>query len=181
MVPLDHVLALALLIAPAECEEAFRAPEHASVWRSVRAAALSLELLDPRELPYLLARSGDYEADLRLLRRRFAELRDAPPLADVSRFPHAELACCVLAHNRAFHRDLSVRRDALGATRPEFDAALHEAERLYKVWDAARDARGDYYYVIVRRQALARLRELLGEDAYHRGQMPPPTPPGLPD
>src|SRR5262249_20537750 len=36
MAPLDHVLALAVLIAPADCEDTFRAPEHARVWRTVQ-------------------------------------------------------------------------------------------------------------------------------------------------
>jgi hypothetical protein len=175
MVPLDHVLALAVLIAPAWGDEPFCAPEHACVWRTVQQIALSLELLDPREARYVLSRHGDFDVDVLLVRRRAAELRDAPPVADAWRFPPPEMTCRHLSHNRTFHRNLSLRRDALGA-QPGFDEALAEAERLYKIHDAVRDACSEFYYVSVRRQALAQVRQLIGEDAYHKGQLPPPTP-----
>src|SRR5262249_32657542 len=175
MVPLDHVLALAVLIAPAGCGEPFSAPEHACVWRTVQEIALSLELLDPREARYVLSRDGDFDAGVPPVRRRAAELRDAPLIADPWRFPPAETACRQLSFNRTFHRNLSLRRDALGA-QPGFDEALAEAERLYKVWDAVRDAASEFYYVSVRRQALAQVRQMIGDDAYHKGQLPPPIP-----
>jgi hypothetical protein len=175
MVPLDHVLALAVLIAPAGCGEPFCAPEHACVWRTVQEIALSLELLDPREARYVLSRHGDFHADVQLVRRRLDELRDAPFVADAWRFPPSEVACRHLSHNRTFHRNLTLRRDALGA-QPGFDEALAETERLYKVWDAVRDACSEFYYVSVRRQALAQVRLMIGDDAYHKGQLPPPTP-----
>jgi hypothetical protein len=39
-----------------------------------------------------------------------------------------------------------------------------------------RDARCDYYYVTVRRLALKRLRELVGDEAYYAGNLPPCVP-----
>jgi hypothetical protein len=54
--------------------------------------------------------------------------------------------------------------------------ALQETDRLYQVWDAVRDARCDYYYVTVRRQALKRLRELIGDEAYYSASFPPCVP-----
>src|SRR5439155_3184044 len=84
MVPLDHVLAVAVLIAPADCGPA---PEHAGVWRTIQEAALSLELLDPREARYVLSRAEDFEVDLPLVRRRLADLGGAPPLAHAWLFP----------------------------------------------------------------------------------------------
>jgi hypothetical protein len=175
MVPLDHVLALALLIAPAENGEPFRAPEHACVWRTLQETAVSLELLDPRETRYVLARREDFEADVAFLRRRYQDLRDAPPLADAWRFPPPETIGRHLAHNRVVRRDLALRRDAMGG-HLGYDYALAESERLYKIWDAARDAGSDFYYVSVRRQALALLRQLIGPDAYHKAELPPPFP-----
>jgi hypothetical protein len=181
MVPLDHVLALAVLIAPAGPPgEAFAAPEHACVWRTVQETALSLELLDPREARYVLARPGDFEADVPLLRRRNVDLRAAPPLTDAWRFPPADVAHRHLAFNRTFHRDLTLRRDAMGG-HFGLDAALAENDRLYKVWDAVRDANSEFYYVSVRRQALAQLRRLIGPDAYHKAELPPPIPGWLRD
>ena len=175
MVPLDHVLALAVLIAPVPGGEAFAAPEHVCVWRTVQETALSLELLDPRETRYVMSRPGDFDADVVLLRRRMHELSGTPPLADAWRFPTADVAHQYLAHNRTLHRDLTLRRDAMGG-HLGLDAALAETERLYKVWDAVRDARSEFYYVSVRRQALAHLLQMIGPDAYHKAQLPPPVP-----
>lgn len=175
MVPLDHVLALAVLFAPAECGDVFHAPEHACLWRTVQQTALSLELLDPRESRYVLSRQTDYEADVRLLRRRYCELKEAPPLTDAWRFPPPDVASRHLEFNRTVHRDLTLRRNAMGG-HLGYDAALAESERLYKVWDAVRDARSEFYYVSVRRHALAVVLQLIGADAYHKAELPPPSP-----
>jgi hypothetical protein len=39
-----------------------------------------------------------------------------------------------------------------------------------------RDARCEYYYVTVRRQALKRLKDMLGEDDYYAAKLPPHVP-----
>ncbi len=57
--------------------------------------AVSEELLDPREVRYMLTRQEDFGADMKLLRQRHEELGDAPPIGDVSRFP--ELAILLLS------------------------------------------------------------------------------------
>ena len=44
------------------------------------------------------------------------------------------------------------------------------------MWDAVRDARCEFYYVTVRRQALKKLRDLVGEEAYLAGTLPPNVP-----
>ena len=51
-----------------------------------------------------------------------------------------------------------------------------ETDRLYQVWDSVRDARCDFYYVTVRRQALKKLRDLIGEDAYLDAELPANVP-----
>ena len=53
---------------------------------------------------------------------------------------------------------------------------LLEADRLYQIWDLVRDNRCDYYYVTVRRQALKKLKEMIGDQAYYSGQLPPHVP-----
>src|SRR5438093_1541624 len=58
----------------------------------------------------------------------------------------------------------------------ELRVALQETDHLYQVWDAVRDARCDYYYVTVRRLALKRLRDLVGEEAYYSSNLPPCVP-----
>ena len=58
----------------------------------------------------------------------------------------------------------------------ELRIALNETDHLYQVWDSVRDARCNYYYVTVRRQALKTLREMIGTEAFYRGELPPHVP-----
>src|SRR5262245_43591832 len=87
MVPLDHVLALAVLIAPLDAGGSADLRDHACLCQTIQAVAVSLEVLDPRETRCMLARPGDFESDLLLVRKRHAELGDAPLVADAWRFP----------------------------------------------------------------------------------------------
>ena len=54
--------------------------------------------------------------------------------------------------------------------------AVRETDRLYAVWDAVRDSRCEFYYVTVRRQALKKLQEMVGPEAYAAGDLPPYVP-----
>jgi hypothetical protein len=51
-----------------------------------------------------------------------------------------------------------------------------DADHLYEIWDCVRDAQCEYYYVTVRRQALERVRELIGSQAFESGSLPPCLP-----
>jgi hypothetical protein len=53
---------------------------------------------------------------------------------------------------------------------------MKETDKLYQIWDAVLDARSEYYYVTVRRKALKRLQELIGERNYFYGRLPPHVP-----
>ena len=81
----------------------------------------------------------------------------------------------MLSFNRAYHHTLAVQKEALGS-RDGVDDALAEADQLYRVWDAVRDAKSEFYYVSVRREALARLRQAIGPEDYARGVLPPHVP-----
>ncbi|MBN9119836.1 MAG: hypothetical protein J0I06_11865 [Planctomycetes bacterium] len=54
----------------------------------------------------------------------------------------------------------------------EFNCANRKHRRLYRQWDAVRDAQCDFYYVTVRRAALKKLRDEIGEDEFSTGHMP---------
>jgi hypothetical protein len=92
-----------------------------------------------------------------MLRRRYQDLKDAPPLVDCQRFPDRSTISDLLAFNRAYRQHLDNRQTMEMVHTWEVRDALQEADHLYHVWDTARDARCDYYYVTVRRQALKRL------------------------
>jgi hypothetical protein len=177
MFPLDYVLAVALLTSGAPNADAPVSTQGlTSVRPALQALAVSKEVLDARETRYVLTQPGEFGNDLKLLRRRYCELTDAPPLEDCFRFPDRATINDLLAFNRAYRQHLDNRQALEQTFWWELREAVQETERLYQIWDTVRDARCDYYYVTVRRQALKKLRETLGEDAYWTGTLPPHVP-----
>lgn len=173
----DFVLALALLTTPPDHADSVEPIEISERHRPIlQTLAVQFEILDPREVRYILARPEDVTADLNLLRRRYVDLLDAPPLHDSLRFPDRESVNELLSFNRAFRQHIDMRQTVELARWWDHQATLQETEQLYQVWDTVRDARCEYYYVTVRRQALKRLRELVGMDAYCSGRLPPFVP-----
>ncbi len=170
-------LALTLINPPPHGLESLRdCQPFTALRRTCQEVCVRWEILDPREVRYILARPEDFLADLNLLRRRYEDLVDAPPLSDGLRFPDRDTVNEFLAFNRAYRQHLSNRQPLELAHWWELRAAIQETDQLYQIWDTVRDARCDYYYVTVRRQALKKLRQLLGPDAYYRGQLPPHVP-----
>lgn len=173
----DYLLALALLTAPADSLETVEPVEgFAQLAPIMQGLAVQMEILDPREVRYILTRPDDFQGDLNLLRRRYLELADAPTLNDSLRLPDREAVNELLSFNRAYQQYVNTRQTVDLAHWWEYQSALQETEQLYQIWDTVRDARCDYYYVTVRRHALKRLRELLGEEVYYSGQLPPHVP-----
>jgi hypothetical protein len=177
MTGLDYLLAAILLATPPGTAEPVPLAKLYPVMRvPLQGLAVQCQILDPRELRYILARPEDFPADLNLLRRRYQDLSEAPALDDCYRFPERAAVNQLLAFNRAYRQHIDVRQPVELVHSWELRSALQETDRLYQVWDAVRDARCDYYYITVRRQALKRLREMIGEDAYYSGNLPPCVP-----
>ena len=177
MSPYDLVLAAILLAAPPGTPEQTPPPES---WVGLQAAlhktAITWEILDERETRYVLARPEDFEADLNLLRRRHVDLLDAPKLADACRFPDRQVVNDLIRFNRAYRKNLETRQVWEPDRADMIRIAVLETDRLYRVWDAVRDARCEFYYVTVRRQAMMKLKEQLGDEAYAAGELPPHVP-----
>lgn len=173
----DLILAAALLTAPVNTPE--QTPDE-DRWPAIRDAihktAVDWEIMDPRETRYVLATREDFEADLNLLRKRHGELADAPKLVDAQRLPERRTVNELIRFNRAFRKNLE-ERQAWEADRSDlFCTAIQETDRLYRHWDAVRDAQCDFYYVTVRRAALKKLRDGIGADAFAIGHMPHHVP-----
>jgi hypothetical protein len=172
-----YMLAAGLLTTPPDIPEP---PIDAGDWPAMQEALQSLavewEILDPREVRYVFARPEDFDTDLNMLRRRYAELKDAPKLGDCQRFPDRGTVNDLLAFNRSYRRYLDGRQALEQDRCSQLKAAQQETDWLYQVWDAVRDARCDYYYITVRRQALKRLYETVGAEAYDKGALPPHVP-----
>lgn len=170
------LLAAALLSAPVEQPVDISEAQFPKISAELQKLAVRWEILDPREIRYVLARHQDVECDIKLLRRRYQDLQFAPPLHDCMRFPPRECISDMLAFNRAYRQHLDARQSVELVRWWDIREAICETDRLYQIWDAARDSRCEYYYVTVRRQALQRLRETLGPQNYYGGCMPPYVP-----
>jgi hypothetical protein len=172
-----QLLAWIALTAPPALVDLLLSPQVFQLVRpALSATALHLEILDPREVRYILIRPDDFHSDLNLLRRRFTDLQDAPALSDGRRFPDTETVNQLIAFNRSFRQHLCLRRPVEHSRLGEIQDAVREADELYHIWDTVRDTRCQYYYVTVRRQALKKLRDMLGAEAYYSGRLPPPVP-----
>jgi hypothetical protein len=177
MFQLNYLLAVTLLTAPVDASLPPRATQVLEGLRpTLQTLAIQWEILDPREVRYILARPEDFASDLNLVRRRYQSLADAPALSDCLRFPDRDAVNEMLSFNRAYRQHLGLRQPMELSRWWELRTALQETDHLYQVWDNVRDARCDYYYVTVRRQALKKLREMIGEEAYYSGHMPPSVP-----
>ncbi len=177
MIPLDYLLSVALLTAPGDPNEAAGAFDHfSSVRPTLQAVAVYWEVLDTREVKYVLNRQDDFACDLKLLRKRWDDLATAPPLNDCMRFPDRSLISDLLAFNRSYRQQLEHRLALELVYGWELREVMSEVDRLYQIWDTARDARCEYYYISVRRAALKKLRDAVGAEAYYSGRLPPHVP-----
>jgi hypothetical protein len=172
-----YLLALALLLGPPGVTEV-TLPAHLykAVQPALQAIAIQCEILDDRELKYVLRDPEDFIYDLRLLHRRRQDLFDAPPLEDCARLPQPSVIDELIGFNRTYRAHLERSGAADPGHSGEWAAAIEETDCLYRVWDTIRCARSDYYYVKDRREALRRLREVLGPEAYYSGYLPPNVP-----
>jgi len=177
MLCLNQLVAWMLLSAPSGYIDPAKLPAMYPILRTpLLELATRWQILDPREDRYLLARQEDFAADLDLLRHRRQDLQNAPPVEDALRFPDRVVINELLSFNQAYRQCIDMRQPVERSHGGELRAALQDTNRLYRIWDTLRDARCDYYYVTVRRQALQRLRDLIGPEAYYCGELPPSVP-----
>ncbi len=173
----DLLFAVMLLSAPIGTPERSPTPER---WPAVQAAlhqtAVEWEILDPRETRYVLAKLEDFQEDLDFLRKRRAELQEAPKVIDAYRLPEREMINDAIRFNRAFRKQLDIRMVWEADRAVLIREVIDENERLYRIWDAMRDAKSDLHYVTTRRLALLRLRDQIGPDTYDKAEYPPYVP-----
>jgi hypothetical protein len=173
----EIALAMSLLVAPpGNPFPDVSADEWPGIQTAIHHVAVQWEIMDPREVKFLLTRQEDMKEDLDLLRKRQQDLQDAPRVNDSMRFPDRKAVNEMLTFNRAFRRYVDMKTTLEPDRRFDYGETLRETDRLYQVWDAVRDARCDFYYVNVRRQALKRVRELVGAEAYYNANLPPSIP-----
>lgn len=112
---------------------------------------------------------GEWTFEVDWCRRTYEHVRDCPPSHDAQRFTHLDatgwLSWLHAAREHASHAELwrTWERDYWHERRVTID-------RHIEAWYAVKDCRS--YPVSCRRQALGRLRDLIGPDAYYAGRMP---------
>lgn len=137
----------------------------------------SNELLDRREIRYMFSNPKNFIGDWEIIQRRIKDLKDAPYLSDAVVFPERSVVNELLMFNRAYRQHIE---NCLAVWHTnDFQVIKDEIEQLYVIWDAVRDAKCEYYYVHIRRQALLKLKTELDKidpTWYDRGIMPPHVP-----
>ncbi len=160
---MSFLLLLCDSVAPGSVDEA--------AWRRrLVDGAIAAEVLDAREagLIFRMEASG---SDFDLIKERYQQLADAPPVSDALRFPCRTVVLEYLDLNRKYRNYLERLQwtESVGA-------ALEETERLHKLWELVWFASTDTSYVCTRREALQALRQQLGDEAYYAGRLPTPVP-----
>jgi len=177
MAPSDLLFAAMLLSAPMGTPEPPPTPER---WPIVRDAlhqtAVEWEILDARETRYVLTKREDFQDDLDFLRKRRADLAEAPRIVEAGLLPDRDTINDYIRFNRAFRKNMELRL-AWESDRAAFiREVIDENERLYKIWDAIRDGKSDMHYVTTRRFALLKLRDMIGPEAFAQGAAMPYVP-----
>ncbi len=119
------------------------------------------------------------ENQLQTLRRDYVELTQAPLSSAGHIFLYLDSVTVqeAMRLNREHQRRLEVIAQ-LHPGRNSISVEQDITRELYRAWDALDDAKRCSFSIGYRRRGLARLREMLGDDAFQRGEMPFPLPRG---
>ena len=153
--PSDLMLAIILLTAPVGTPEN-KPPfdRYPAVCQAICDRAVHLEIMDRRETSYFFANGTDWQADLDLLRKRLADLQDAPTIAEIEGFfPNRRISSDLCKFNREFRSYLEDRVLWENDRADLLWQAIEETDALFSTWDKIRDASCEYYYVTARRLA----------------------------
>lgn len=136
------------------------------------AIAIDLEIIDQRECRNKFVSAADFKSDLEQLQKSYRVFCDMPMSQKANVLPsNGEIRNATFL-NRAYRQYLSDRLKCDSLNVERIVELINETDALYAVWDAASDARCEYYYVWVRREALQKIRELIGPECFSRGIMP---------
>lgn len=177
MASLDCLVAAVLLTSAPEVPASSEALAWAATCRApLLALALDAQVIDPRERFHFLNDSQDTARDVKALQSRFQDFAFAPLAEEALRFPDRKTTEDFLAFNRDYQKHLMARLEIDSVNGVHLRLAMQETDQLHKVWCAVLDARRGYHDITVRRQALQLLRELIGDEAFYSGRLPPYVP-----
>lgn len=102
---------------------------------------------------------------------------ELPPLSDAERFPPRCFATTALEFNRSYRGYVENQQAFDVRSYWDWNDVLSETDYCYNCWSALAAVQGaEGEDETSRRAALVRLRELLGDEAYYQGAMPPSVP-----
>lgn len=172
------LIALALLTTP-PCQEIKEVEKHDSflVRMNLRQLSLQMDIIDESE-DYMKTEGHIwFESQVDLLRGKYYDVKDAPPIIDEMRFPDRETLRPLIAFNRQYKAHLECQQAINGQHRSEdYQAIIQETQDLYLIYDWVFDAKGQYFPLAYRRFCLKKARELMGDKLYYEGRMPPHVP-----
>lgn len=173
MFPYNYLVAVALIYQPADPDK-FVHIDHA-LNDVIQDVAIEMEIWDPRENRAAFSTYDSFN-NLNLIRQRRVDLVGAPALCMCERYPARNEITNLLNFNLAYRCQLSMEIARVPYRFDELKTAQQQAEKLHLIWDTIRDSRCEYYYIYVRRLALRRVVELIGEDEFYNGHLPPFVP-----
>ena len=177
MLATECLMAAVLLTSPADVPLPAEVATWAQVcWTPLLALALDAQLFDARENLDYLRTTQDAVADLRALQVRFRDFAFAPLVQECERFPNRKAVQEFLAYNRWYRQDTRARLELDANQAVHLSAALAEADQLYDLWCVVADTSWSALYVTARRQALQKLLDRVGPEAFYSGQLPPYVP-----
>lgn len=146
---------------------------------AARAAAVRLGLIGPYEFVHW-CEPEEYDWGLLTgfprLRALYADLADCPPLWEADRLPSSQWCDRVVADNRALAANLRGRIAWEPDRAAILEAVAAEADAHAGFWSLASDATWSGADVARRRTSLRAIRDMVGAEAFERGEWPDAAP-----
>jgi hypothetical protein len=101
---------------------------------------------------------------------------DMPPLADAYRFGTVDQTKYACQINREYRSHLERQMAVNLHLEQQYSRMLQELDLRHNVWENLYWALWQWCSPGYRRERLANIRDIIGDDAYYAGQMPEPIP-----
>lgn len=151
-------------------------PPCAEAYDQIKFAIITLgiewEIIDIKESDCIMRRLVDWTEELDTIKRRYQNLKDAPKLIECNKLPEKTILRDMISFNRSYRHEMQKRADADMIEGELYRTIVRETDLLFNIYDKMEDARSEYFYVSVRRQALKDLRKLVGPENYYLNEWP---------
>lgn len=104
------------------------------------------------------------------------EFINAPRMHELERFPSREIVQEHIHFARQYSWNLEKAAEVDFAFAPYYLATQREIQNSLRYWQTLNSATSSYVYLYGRRKYLMELKEMLGDEAFYRGELPPHVP-----